>query len=290
MSTQNCPNCGKPAEELLPIETAMKVALSATGLNQTIPSFACKSCFTELSGRVSQGMRLRLEKEAREQNKLMLWKNRVNLIKQARTLMEQKSYSEAAVAYEKYIRVLEMVYNLKQGELSPAVFNNSKRSKELTVITSVYWDLMRIYDTSPRYGSRMAQSASKLAQFLPLSPIYPDVIKKAELFARSAKNPNVVKGFLKACRVGHGRCFIATAVFADAAAPEVVILRSFRDQYLIPSPAGRNFVHWYYRHSPPVASWLRRHQPACRALRPFFRLIALAAKKSLKSRLESYDS
>ena len=46
----------------------------------------------------------------------------------------KRRISEAAVQYEKYLRVLEVVYNLKKGELSPAVFNNSSRSKELTVI------------------------------------------------------------------------------------------------------------------------------------------------------------
>lgn len=252
----------------------MKVALSATGMGANVPTFVCQNCFTELSSRVSQGMRLRLEKEAREKNKLMLWKSRVNLIKQARGRMSAKAYSEAAVAYEKYLRVLEMVYNVERGQLTPAVFSASRRSKELTVITSVYWDLMRIYDTSPRYGERMAQSAAKLAQFLPLSPIYPDVIKKAELFGRSARNPAVVKSFLKACRSGRGRCFIATAVFADAECAEVHSLRLFRDQVLLPSPQGQRFVLWYYRHSPPLAQWIEQRRWAQTALRPPLRWMA----------------
>lgn len=242
----------------------------------------CNKCYAELSGAVSQGLKLRVEKEAREKNKLMLWKSRVNLIRQARGLMAQKAYSEAAVAYEKYLRVLEMVYNRRTGELSPEVFNNSKRSKELTVVTSVYWDLMRIYDTSPRYGQRMGMAAAKLVQFLPFSPIYPDVIRKAEAFLRTAKNPGVVRNFLKNSKSGKGRCFVATAVFADGRAKEVQILRDFRDQRLIPSSAGRRFVHWYYKVSPPVAQWITEHPAVGRCLRPPFRFLARMAKKSLK--------
>ncbi|MGE3388174.1 MAG: CFI-box-CTERM domain-containing protein, partial [Bdellovibrionales bacterium] len=212
------------------------------------------------------------------------------LIKQARGLMGQKAYSEAAVSYEKYLRVLEMVYNLKKGELTPDVFNNSKRSKELTVVASVYWDLVRIYDTSPRYGDRMSQAASKLALFLPFSPIFPDVVKRAESFVRSAKNPQVMRSFLKAVRAGGGRCFIATAVFADGDCPEVQALRQFRDQVLMPSGPGRSFVFWYYRHSPRVADWITHRAWMQSTLRPPLRLIALAVKKSLNSGPDSYNS
>lgn len=290
MSAQGCPSCGKPAEELVPIDTGMKVALTATGLQGSIPTFVCRNCYTDLVGRVSQGMRLRLEKDAREKNKLLLWKSRVNLIRQARGLMDQKSYSEAAVAYEKYLRVLEMVYNLKRGQLSPEVFNNSKRSKELTVVASVYWDLMRIYDTSPRYGDRMTQAARKLAQFLPLSPIFPDVVKKAEAFARTAKNPGVVRSFLKACKVGRAGCFIATAVFQDESSVELEALRTYRDRVLLLSPGGRRFVMWYYRHSPPIADWIGTRPWARTSLKPVLRLVALVAKKSLNSDPGSINS
>ncbi len=250
----------------------------------------CSGCIAELTSRMSQGLKLRMEKETREKNKLVLWKNRVNLIKQARNLMSQKAYSEAAVTYEKYLRVLEMVYNLKRGELTPAVFNNSKRSKELTVVASVYWDLVRIYDTSPRYGERMGQSAAKLSQFLPFSPIYPDVVRKIEAFSRSAKNPQVVRNLLKMVKGRHARCFIATAVFNNQDCQEVEALREFRDAVLLPSQTGRAFVIWYYRVSPPIAEWITRRAWARLMLRPPLRLVARISKKSLNSRADSFNS
>mgnify|MGYP006279846107 CR=1 FL=1 len=41
-------------------------------------------------------------------------------------------------------------------------------------------------------------------------------------------------------------CFVATAVYGDASAPEVQTLRDFRDNVLMQSAAGRTFVHFYY--------------------------------------------
>ena len=73
--------------------------------------------------------------------------------------MNDKMFSDAAVNYEKYIKVLEVVFDCKAGELAPEMFKDSARTQELTVVTSVFWDLLRIYDTSSKYGDRMQRAA-----------------------------------------------------------------------------------------------------------------------------------
>ncbi len=56
---------------------------------------------------------------------------------------------------------------------------------------------------------------------------------------------------------GGGSCFIATAAFGSYFDPYVLVLRKFRDAFLLTNSPGRAFVAWYYRVSPPIADTIR---------------------------------
>jgi hypothetical protein len=280
-ATANCAKCGTASEVFMNVEPGMRLALKESGAGE-VPERVCANCYEGLSNSVSQGLKLRMERDIREKNKMVMWKNRVQLIKNARALMSNKAYSEAAVQYEKYLRVLEMVHNLKKGELSPAIFNNSTRSKELTVIASVYWDLLRIYDTSPRHLERMQTAARKLVEFLPFSTIYTEVLKNAESFSRSAKNTNVVREVIRGTKASRGPCFVASAAFADdPLAPELFWLRHFRDDVLRRRTWGRPLVYLYYQHSPPIARWIGKRPKVQRAVRQGLTKFCAIYKKHL---------
>jgi hypothetical protein len=55
-------------------------------------------------------------------------------------------------------------------------------------------------------------------------------------------------------------CFIATAVYQSYDAPEVMILRKFRDNVLNRNFFGKAFISVYYLMSPPMAEFLKTHK------------------------------
>ena len=55
-------------------------------------------------------------------------------------------------------------------------------------------------------------------------------------------------------------CFIATAAYGTPSAEEIDVLRNFRDDVLMKSEAGRDYVGFYYAVSPPIAAFIARHE------------------------------
>ncbi|MFZ5863977.1 MAG: CFI-box-CTERM domain-containing protein [Nitrospirota bacterium] len=76
--------------------------------------------------------------------------------------------------------------------------------------------------------------------------------------AEVSEIPEPVVGFPPLAE-GRG-CFIATAAYGSLMAPQVDLLRAWRDRYLLTNPPGRVFVRTYEAVSPPIADVLRRSE------------------------------
>ncbi|MGZ3773571.1 MAG: CFI-box-CTERM domain-containing protein [Pseudobdellovibrionaceae bacterium] len=269
-----CPKCGIQVTELHSLPADMIQKLQEAG--EPSPSQVCAGCVSDLKRVIAgkSGGVLMAQERAKEQHRLQLWKSRVTLIKKARHSMSQKLYSDAAISYEKYLKILDIVFDVKKGDrLKPEAFKDSARTTELTVVASVYWDLMRIYDTHEKYAERMSSAAKQLAMFIQFTPIYPDIIRKAETFQKTAKNPQIVKQFLKMSDKERPRCFIATSAFQDPCSDEVMSLRAFRDFTLRKTKLGRKFIIIYYRFSPSIACLLDKQPQLKPAVRAFLRFL-----------------
>ncbi len=75
-----------------------------------------------------------------------------------------------------------------------------------------------------------------------------------------------------------GGCFIATAAYGSLLEPQVVLLRRFRDRFLLTNRPGTFFVTQYYKYSPPLADFIAIH-PSLRTVTRFllYPLVAVSA-------------
>lgn len=275
----DCPKCGSKTPVLKKIEAGMRLSLTKEGILE-YPVECCDICFREFERLVSKGAKLRAEAIARDQQRLYLWRNRTNMVKQGRQLMAQKVYSEAAIMYEKYLKIIEIVYQVKPPAITPDLFKG--RPSELTLVASVYWDLLRVYDTHERYQDRQMIAAEKLAMFIRFTPLLPTITKKAQILCRTGRNPDAFKKFLKLADKEAPRCFIATAAFDGQRTETVQTLCVFRDEVLKNHSSGRAFVALYYRLSPGIAEFLD-HTPFLKApCRIALKSMALVVEKTFK--------
>lgn len=252
-----CPSCSLSVPEVYPIDLALRERIKKMDPSYALNSEMCKTCMIDLRKKAFGSTGLVLAKERDSDNrKKRLWMSRVPLIKQGQILMSNKQYADAAASYEKYIRVLEMTFDCKPGTLTPESLKESAKTAELTVIVGAYWDLLRIYDTNDAELERQKSAAEQLAKFINYTPAYADILKKAEIFVKTARHPEIVRTFISNARKKRSRCFIATSAFEVPVSFEVQFLRIYRDQVLKQNFWGRKFVWFYYKISPKIAQFL----------------------------------
>ena len=78
---------------------------------------------------------------------------------------------------------------------------------------------------------------------------------------------------------GGGGCFIATAAYGSYDFYDVMILRVFRDKYLLTNKWGRKFVKFYYRHSPPIAHFIEKDETLKAIIRLALKPLVFVAKR-----------
>ena len=114
-------------------------------------------------------------------------------------------------------------------------------------------------------GTVSYSAASRTATFIPSNKLSEATTYTATITAgvKDLSGNNMTSDFtwsFKTNTTSGISCFIATAAHGSALDPHVVTLRNFRDKYLLTNPLGNAFCRFYYRHSPPIADFIQRHE------------------------------
>jgi hypothetical protein len=86
-------------------------------------------------------------------------------------------------------------------------------------------------------------------------------LSKARFFANQYTDTEMQRRLNAASAEG---CFVATTVYGSYEAPEVLVLRRFRDETLVRSRSGRAFISCYYAISPSLARQIKAQGAASR--------------------------
>ncbi len=287
-AVKECPSCKRNALDLLKIDTGMKLALEHIEYDGAIPSAVCSNCYQDFTSKISNGAKLRAQKIAKDENKKIIWRQRLELAQKGRENMAIKNYPNAAMFYEKYLYGLATGFDIEPQNLVPSLFVDVKYKKELIVVCYAYFDLFKIYDHSSNPATKEKYNLAKeqLKLFANLPSTRPLILRKLRNYKASANNKGAVDEVLKALdKNKDGRCFIATAAFGSSSAPEVQTFYVFRDEILARWQLGQLLVQWYYFLSPPLAKILDRSSLAKKMARFILRVVAVVLRSifNLKS-------
>jgi YVTN family beta-propeller protein len=113
-------------------------------------------------------------------------------------------------------------------------------------------------------GAVTYNSVSKFATFKPFKELSKNTTYTVTLTTdiRSAMGNALASDYtwsFTTSEKSDGSCFIATEVYGSYDDTHVRILRTFRDQYLLPNAGGAAIVAVYYQYSPPIAAFIREH-------------------------------
>ncbi len=128
--------------------------------------------------------------KGREQNRVAMWKSRVKLGAPSKTFVGAEKLFPKRRELRKILAWCGDVYDLKAGELESRTCSINQSIKGSDDHCFCFWDLFRIYETSPRLWLKEWKGRDKnLPSFLPYSTILARTsLEKAERVRRSAKN------------------------------------------------------------------------------------------------------
>jgi hypothetical protein len=223
------------------------------------------------------------EAEKRRQDRQFLEElsKRITIAREGRTFIEQKNFPAAMSSYRRFLSITAKSFNVAVEELSPTLFEEKRRVAECLIISSIFFDLLKILDKLDSASAREERQLYhrlflRFTKGMPFQQFAAENIRKHLVYSSSIVNKAEFWGTYRAI-VGRSFCIVATWAFDSDSAPEVVRLRRFREEVLEPRPLGRKLTRLYYRHGHKLAAVLAKTPKARlfakRALSAFVRIL-----------------
>ncbi|MFZ9594471.1 MAG: CFI-box-CTERM domain-containing protein [Bdellovibrionia bacterium] len=221
---------------------------------------------------LSQSVRKRVEEEQirleqERQSKLLAM--RIEIARAGMAAFERREMNDAVKNFFLYLKILEKTKKIPEGTLSPEHFDKSTEAVEMLTVSSIYWDLVRLFDkgTSAEKNKEFLKFMEKYLLFskgMPYESMCAEAVRKY-LEKDKAVHKDAFRNAYKVLG-GKTRCFVVTSLVDVIEFETLSTLRQFRDQVLRESPRGRRFIVWYYQHGKHLAQLLDRSPRFIRVL------------------------
>lgn len=201
-------------------------------------------------------------KQAEEERRRQILKRRIEVATAGVKAYKAKKMADAVKSFQTYLKILEDWKEVGKGGLTPAVFDRKRDLHELLLISSIYWDLVKLYDRT-KSADKKKDFLLYLDKFVLFSKGMPYFPLCAENLRKYISNgsPRNTSDLKRAYRNLTGaKCFIATSLIDVIDPMTLPRLQGFRDRVLLRSRMGRWFVQAYYGVGPALARGLD-HSP-----------------------------
>jgi hypothetical protein len=218
-----------------------------------------------------------LEAEKQKANRQFLEElgKRISIAREGRTHIEKRNYPAAMVSYRRFLTITAKNFDVEIPDLAPALFDEKNRVAECLIMSSVFFDLLKMLD---RLATPTAAAERQLYQKLfqrftrgmPFQHFAAENLRKHLMNSRGLLHKKEFWATYHSL-AGKSFCLVATWAFDSSSAEEVVRLRRFRDEVLLRSGLGRMLVRAYYRYGHRLALALAKIPGSRRILRASIR-------------------
>lgn len=220
---------------------------------------------------------------------------RITVAKVARNAFKAKNYVNAVKQYTEYLNILCHAKEVEDiFSLTPEDFDDTTAVSEILLISHVYWDLSRMYETNPKFKEMYSKSIN---QFVKFSANQPFQVLNAEMvrkYIKKRKRNGQVTEELSALDQTYSdiysqskSCFIASSCFGNE--DRITnILRDFKSRHLIKWPFGIDLIKTYYTVSPRIVIFIDNYSYLKKIINPALRAFAFLTQTSIFNKCSSY--